>query len=384
MRFGQESARSPRRPVCERYPGGHGRDGIIGHLRVVVAGRRLQPTPVFDTYWRFAAARQQVYQARLRGDAPPWTADPILASYRFTNCYRAADRVSQYLIKEVIYRGDQDPAEMLFRIVLFRFFNRISTWQLLISALGEPTWATFRIDRYDQVLTNAVSRGDRIYSAAYVIPAPRLGALRKHTNHLLLLQRMMCSGLRKSIRTSVSMTDAFQVLRSYPGLGDFLAYQLIIDLNYSTLINFDEMDFVVPGPGAKDGIYKCFGPGSRGLDAEIIRYMSDTQEPHFTRLGLNFSDLNGRRLQLVDCQNLFCEVDKYARLAHPEITGYSGRTRLKQRYVPADRALTAWFPPKWGINENVELVTPKNAVRTQLNGGPRAFSSSPVGASQDL
>jgi hypothetical protein len=101
------------------------------------------------------------------------------------------------------------------------------------------------------------------------------------------------------------MADAFQVLRSYPGLGDFLAYQLIIDINYSTLINFDEMDFVVPGPGAKDGIYKCFGPGSLGSDAKIIRYMSDTQEPHFARLGLNFSDLNGRRLQLVDCQNLF-------------------------------------------------------------------------------
>ena len=69
---------------------------------IMVAGRRLRPTPVFETYWRFAAARQQVYLARLRGDPGPWTADPILAKYRFTNCYRAADRVSQYLIKEVI------------------------------------------------------------------------------------------------------------------------------------------------------------------------------------------------------------------------------------------------------------------------------------------
>jgi alpha-glutamyl/putrescinyl thymine pyrophosphorylase clade 1 len=317
---------------------------------VVVAGRRLQPTPVFETYWRFAAARQQVYQARVRGSPPPWTADPILALYRFTNCYRAADRVSQYLIKEVIYRGDQDPVELLFRIVLFRFFNRISTWQLLTSALGEPTWATFRIDRYDQVLTDAAARSQRIYSAAYVIPSPRLRALSKHTNHLLLLQQMMRSGLRKRIQTSASMADAFQVLRSYPGLGDFLAYQLIIDINYSTLINFDEMDFVVPGPGAKDGIYKCFGPGSRGFEAEIIRYMSDAQEAHLARLGLNFPGLKGRRLQLIDCQNLFCEVDKYARLAHPEITGYSGRTRLKQRYLPTDQAVTSWFPPKWGIN----------------------------------
>ena len=85
----------------------------------------------------------------------PWTADPILATYRFTNCYRAADRVSQYLIKEVIYRGSQDADEVLFRILLFRFFNRISTWELLRSAFGELSWATFRLDRYDHVLTKA-------------------------------------------------------------------------------------------------------------------------------------------------------------------------------------------------------------------------------------
>jgi hypothetical protein len=43
-------------------------------------------------------------------------------------------------------------------------------------------------------------------------------------------------------------------------------------------------------------------------------------------------------------------VDKYARAAHPDISGYSGRTRIKQRFAPLDNALTAWFPPKWGIN----------------------------------
>jgi len=95
---------------------------------IMVADRRLRPTLVFDTYWRFAAKRQEVYQSRLRGDAGPWTADPILGTYRFTNCFRAADRVSQYLIKEVIYRGNQDADEVLFRILLFRFFNRIATW----------------------------------------------------------------------------------------------------------------------------------------------------------------------------------------------------------------------------------------------------------------
>jgi 5-hmdU DNA kinase, helical domain len=329
----------------------------------MVAGRRLRPTVVFDTYWRFAAARQHVYRARLRGDAPPWTTDAILASHRFTNCYRAADRVSQYLIKEVIYRGDQDPDEVLFRILLFRFFNRIATWQLLLAALGELSCATFRFDCYDQVLTAADSRGEPIYSAAYIIPAPRLGARHKHTNHLLLLQQMMRSGLQSRLEASGSMAEAFRELRSYPGLGDFLAYQLIIDINYSTMIDFAEMDFVVPGPGAKDGICKCFGTASRGVEADLIRYLSDTQDDHFARLGLSFPGLNGRRLQLIDCQNLCCEVGKYARVAYPEITGYSGRARMKQRYVPNDHALTSWFPPKWGINVSRNPTVAKSYAR---------------------
>jgi hypothetical protein len=316
----------------------------------MVAGRQLRPTQVFDTYWRFAAARQEVYQARVRGDASPWTADPILATYRFTNCYRAADRVSQYLIKEVIYSGSQDADEVLFRILLFKLFNRISTWELLLSACGELSWARFRLERYDQVLTGAFGRGDRIYTGAYVIPSPNLGGSRKHTNHLLLLHHMLRGGLRPRLEASASMAQAFDVIRAYPGIGDFLAFQLLIDINYSTVVDFDEMDFVVPGPGAKDGLRKCFGPGVLGIEADLIRYTSQTQAEHFARLGLRFPGLNGRRLQLIDCQNLFCEVDKYARLAHPEITGYSGRTRIKQRFRPVDQTVTAWFPPKWGIN----------------------------------
>ena len=72
--------------------------------------------------------------------------------------------------------------------------------------------------------------------------------------------------------------------------------------------------------------------------------MVDSQEEHFDRLGLPFNGLRGRRLQLIDCQNLFCEVDKYARVAHPDVRGISGRARVEQKYVPDPSPLTAWFP----------------------------------------
>ncbi|MEO8686056.1 MAG: nucleotide kinase domain-containing protein [Devosia sp.] len=64
---------------------------------------------VYETYWRFAAERQRIFFKRLNGGVYPWSEDPILNEYKFTNVYRAADRVSQYLIKNVIYDGDQSP-----------------------------------------------------------------------------------------------------------------------------------------------------------------------------------------------------------------------------------------------------------------------------------
>ena len=42
---------------------------------------------------------------RLAGSPPPWTDDPVICTHRFTNAYRAADRVSQYLIRYVLYHA---------------------------------------------------------------------------------------------------------------------------------------------------------------------------------------------------------------------------------------------------------------------------------------
>lgn len=316
---------------------------------VRIAGRTLRPTVVFDTYWRFAAKRQAVYLSRLAGESGPWTDDPILLRHRFTNCYRAADRVSQYLIRHVSYEGSQQLEEVVFRTLLFKLFNRVSTWELLRDAFGEISWENFDYPAYDEVLSRAFASGHRLYSAAYVVPPPRLEADRKHSNHLRLLELMMMGDLGARIADGGSLRAAFQVLQSFPAMGNFLGYQFAIDLNYSAVFDFDEMEFVIPGPGARDGIRKCFGPASDGIEAEIISYMADHQQEHFERLGLRFAGLFGRPLQLIDCQNLFCEVDKYARVAHPEIAGRSGRSRIKQLFEPVPEPVDAWFPPKWGL-----------------------------------
>ena len=319
----------------------------------------MVPTKVFDSYWRFAAERQAILYRRLSGEAGPWTVDPILTAHRFTNAYRVADRVSQYLIREVQQHEDrsQAPQELFFRTILFKLFNKIETWEALEDRFGPIAWASADLDAISSFLSARQDRGVRNYSAAYIMPQPSFGQGRKHANHLALLARMMADQLPDRLRQAPSLADVYERLLRYPGLGPFLAFQYAIDLNYSDLFDFDENDFVVAGPGALDGIAKCFASTGRHSAASIIAWMVEHQDAEFARLNISFQRLGGRRLHLIDCQNLFCEVSKYARAAHPDVAGLSGRTRIKQAYRIDTRPM-------------VPIVLPRNwrhAVPPQLD-----------------
>lgn len=309
------------------------------------------PTKVFDTYWRFAAERQKIFFARVKGHPSPWTSDPILQEFKFTNAYRASDRVSQFLIREVIYSGPQGPEDVFFRILLFKLFNKIETWLLLEKNVGTIRWAKYQYQDFDRVLTEALSQGSRIYSAAYIMASGHIffDVHRKHQSHLKLIELMMMDRVPERLQECRSMKSGFELLKSYPLIGDFLAYQLITDLNYSEIVDFSEMEFTMPGPGARDGIRKCFSTTGGLSEINIIRLMADRQEHEFQRLNIKFDSLWGRRLQLIDIQNLFCEADKYARVKHPDIPGISGRQRIKQKLKANAESIQYFYPPKWGL-----------------------------------
>jgi hypothetical protein len=336
--------------------------------------RRPTPTAVFDTYWRFAAERQRIFHRRVRGEPGPWTDDPVMSAHRFTNTYRAADRVSQYLIRHVAYEGDQAVEEIVFRVLLFKIFNKVATWERLCAAFGTPSARSFSVDAYDAVLARAFARGARLYSAAYIMPAAAPGVPRKHLTHLQLLRSMLDERLPERLAACASMRDGYEALFSYRGIGPFLAYQLITDVNYTSVTDFSEMEFAVPGPGARSGIRKCFADYGDYDEAGLIQYMADRQKEEFARRDIAFQDLWGRPLQLIDCQNLFCEVDKYARVVHPDVSGMGGRSRIKQRFEPSPDPVQVWFPPKWGLNDRLPSQPVIRSDRlTALGGRQRAF-----------
>jgi len=191
-------------------------------------------TLVFDTYWKFAAKRQAIFFKRVNEIEEHLTDDEILNTYKFTNAYRASDRVSQYLIRHVIYEGNQSPEELFFRILLFKTFNKIETWKLLTARLGEITFVGYDFNKCDEVLTESLQRRNSIYSAAYIMPSgsKSFGQSYKHRSHLKLIEMMMADSVPRRICDAKSMHQVFDLLRSYPMIGDFLAYQYAIDLNY--------------------------------------------------------------------------------------------------------------------------------------------------------
>lgn len=314
---------------------------------LVVGGARLRPTIAFKSYWQLAAERQRMFFRRAAGEPGPWTTDPVLAQHRFTNAYRASDRVSQYLISKVIYGADTDAVSTVLRVLLFKIFNRIDTWEAIERRLGVINRETFDAQLIAALLDRRMQDGQRLYSAAYIMPSPNLGAARKHRNHLQLLLRLERDGSLERIAESTSLGQLYRALEAIPSFGPFLAFQFAIDLNYTEVFAFSEMDFVVAGPGAHDGIAKCF-EDTKGVSAEdLIRAVTHAAPDYLGALAIDFPDLWGRPLQLIDCQNLFCEVGKYARIRHPELVGPSGRTQIKQKFRANGVSLDPRYPPKW-------------------------------------
>lgn len=336
---------------------------------------KREPTPrpeVYDLYWKFAAKRQEIFEKRIAGLPAPWTDDPILQEFKFCNVFRAADRVSQFLIRQVAYNPTKNSnADRLFQILAFRTFSKPETWTELTSQLGHaPKLSDLESGKFEQILTAIRGRGTRLYTGAFILCANKaFGFDEKHRNHVALFKQMFLeSDLAKKIERASSLKAIVQLLESFPLIGQFMSYQIAIDLNYSDIINFDEDDFTQAGPGALRGIKKAFIDTGDYDPTEIIRWMVDNQEREFARLKLRFGGLWGRKLHAIDCQGLFCELDKYCREAVPELS--SIRSRIKARFRASEKPIELFFPPKWLLNGQIERAMAEKSDEFHLATEP--------------
>ena len=310
---------------------------------------------IYDLYWYFASERQQMFARRVAGEPGPWTEDPILREFKFCNVFRAADRVSQYMIRDVCYHDEPcTPEDRLFQIVAFRTFSKTVTWQAVRDVLGRyPVLDNLADGSFTSALDQARQRNGGLYTGAFILCATdAYGQSAKHRNHVELFRHMFLHDqLGQRLLDARSLRDVYGLLHGYPLMGDFMSYQTTIDLNYSALIGFSENEFTQAGPGALRGIRKCFANLGDYTPAEIVLWMTERQHDEFARLGLPFGGLWGRPLHAIDCQGLFCETDKYCREAAPELA--SARKRIKARFTPTPEPIRLFFPPKWSFNDKL-------------------------------
>lgn len=334
---------------------------------------RRAPTPrpvIYDLYWTFASRRQAAFERRAEGQSAPWSNDDILRRFKFCNVFRAADRVSQYMIRNVACAATSDSAaDQLFRIVAFRTFSQPKTWDGVTQRLGRaPTLENLASGAFEAALDAVKQERGGLYTGAFILCATKaFGFDEKHRNHVALFKQMFLErDAAQHIQGANSLEQVVRFLESFPLTGPFMSYQIAIDLNYSNLIDFDENDYTQAGPGSLRGLKKAFVDLGDYSPSEAIKWMVDRQEIEFDRLGLPFGGLWGRKLHAIDCQGLFCELDKYCREAAPELL--SARSRIKARFAPSDEPLHFFFPPKWGLNERLPTpaLTPRAIPRGQL------------------
>ena len=209
---------------------------------------------VYLLYWM--TERMDIFMRRYKGEQFPYTEDNILKNNKFTNVYRSLDRVSQYLIKEIINKDENYSKEDLFwRILIFRHFNKIETWQWLMKDLGDITFKTkkedliFSLKKYSDL-------GNPVYNNAFMLTAPfmrkqdfmkEFGLIKgskKYDIYLRIFYKHFIE--RKNIYKVLeakSLEDLYNKLREVPAFANFLAMQFTTDFNWSSLFNFNENDF---------------------------------------------------------------------------------------------------------------------------------------------
>ena len=114
----------------------------------------------FEHYFRFMEERMNIFWRRFNNEQGPLTSDQILNQYKFTNVYRACDRVSQYMIREVIYKADESLTgeDVLLNILLFKVFNKIKTWEHIKKCFPVITVNNFNAEKLSKLLTRLRDR----------------------------------------------------------------------------------------------------------------------------------------------------------------------------------------------------------------------------------
>ena len=288
-----------------------------------------------NAFWRFVAERHSIFVRRhLYKQPPPWTSDPILQVGRFTHVYRDLDRVTRWLTIHVLPGGAKAPAMMpedcTFNVLVYRRFCRPEVF----TALGGPQpRVEWDWDQALRTLTNMQERGERIFTAAFMLTNahshdPKRELVVRH----LAATTQAWPAVWGSVTTAESLIEAHQALLPLPGMGPFLAYEVLIDYCNGGLLPHSLDSWVYVGPGALRGASILAGASLTRVQASaLITRLRDEQGAMLRQAGAR---LFGPRLTLENVEQTLCELQKAERL---RLTG-----RIKRKFTPSENDDSLW------------------------------------------
>lgn len=275
----------------------------------------------------YAWEREAIRIARMN-DVPRerWTADPVLAHYRFTNIRRRDDRVSQWVLRRLT-QPHARRGGLWFTLLVARLINWPPTLEALLAAGVLPCGPTdFNAAEFVRVVEECKAQQPKVYSPAYMVYPT--GARRKKSESLGYTILPAAAALEPEVRAALarpSVETFVTTLAQAFGVSTFMAGQVAADLTYTPEQlgrATDLYTFAPRGPGSERGLNYLLHrrPFAQWAQADFNRELIDVRSAVVRELGI--ADLT-----LHDVQNVMCEYSKYCRVV-------LGHGALKNLYKP--------------------------------------------------
>jgi len=253
----------------------------------------------------------------------PWTDDPILQEFKFCQVFREDDRTTRWF-RNHIREPMRNEEDVLMATIIFRWFNLIETGRTLIDHDLLRKWnrkkAIYEITKQPKWITGA-----------YIIKTPngmdKVTGVAECISHIWKARESILSRLHENLAKGESSLEAtWLILRDYPYMGPFMAYEVVTDLRHTYLLENanDIMTWANAGPGAMRGLNRLTG---RPLDYSRKSHpwceeMQDLFEQVKKILAPSIIFRNGANYEMREIEGGLCEFDKYSRIYKSE-----GRTR---------------------------------------------------------
>lgn len=246
----------------------------------------------FDGYYGWMNERHAIYCRRVVGKPWPWTDDPILREYKFTNVFRELDWGTICL--RLMEEGQTDPGLIFWNTVWYRIFN---WWELAFDIGFCESW-----EQLNDEIKARHKRGERLFTGAHMVRGTT-GGEPKHLGYLRLLKSIWDKREQeaRAILAGGTMENAHSIAMAIPFIGDFTAYEIVCDLRWSLpgFVASDKLTWGNVGNGAARGLKRLGMPPT----VDSMRLLFD-----FRRKRLRFEGIEMREIE-----HCLCEFDKYER-----------------------------------------------------------------------